>query len=81
MTYSSYLLQFPIQLVIVIGFAILRRPIPLYDDLLFAVFVGTTLLASFFTYRYFEAPAQALIRGYLLSKQRWPRGKKVTATP
>jgi peptidoglycan/LPS O-acetylase OafA/YrhL len=81
MTYSSYLLQFPIQLVIVIGFAILRRPIPLNDDLFFAAFVGATLLASFFTYRYFEAPAQALIRGYLLAKRRWPLGKKVTVTP
>ena len=28
--------------------------------------VATTLLASYFTYRYFEAPAQNLIRDLLL---------------
>jgi peptidoglycan/LPS O-acetylase OafA/YrhL len=78
MTYSSYLLQFPIQLVAVIGYTTLRCPIPLYDDLFFAIFVGATLLASFFSYRYFEAPAQTLIRGYLLSK---PLGKTMTVTP
>jgi peptidoglycan/LPS O-acetylase OafA/YrhL len=32
MTYSSYLLQFPIQLMIVLGFAIARTPVPLYDE-------------------------------------------------
>jgi peptidoglycan/LPS O-acetylase OafA/YrhL len=79
MTYSSYLLQFPIQLVIVIAFTILQRPIPLYDELFFTLSVGATLLASFFTYRYFEAPAQALIRGYLLSNRRWPLGKAAVA--
>jgi peptidoglycan/LPS O-acetylase OafA/YrhL len=70
MTYSSYLLHFPIQLIIVELFAAARRPIPLYDDLFFTAFVAATLLASYMTYRYFEAPAQALIRDYLLSKAR-----------
>jgi peptidoglycan/LPS O-acetylase OafA/YrhL len=66
MTYSSYLLHFPIQLVIVLGFAILRSPIPLYDVKFFGVYIATTLLASYFTYRYFEAPAQNLIRQNLI---------------
>jgi peptidoglycan/LPS O-acetylase OafA/YrhL len=72
MTYSSYLLHFPIQLVIALGFAILRRPIPLYDDAFFAAFIAATLLAAFFSYRYFEGPAQTLLRGLLLSKQGSP---------
>jgi peptidoglycan/LPS O-acetylase OafA/YrhL len=72
MTYSSYLLHFPIQILIALGFSIARNPIPFYDDLFFASFVTATLLASYLTYRYFEAPAQRLIRSYLLSKQGRP---------
>jgi len=66
MTYSSYLLHFPIQLMAVVVFAIVRAPIPLYDGTFFGLFIGTTLLASYLTYRYFEAPAQNLIRELLL---------------
>jgi peptidoglycan/LPS O-acetylase OafA/YrhL len=66
MTYSSYLLHFPIQLMTVVGFAIVRAPIPLYDDTFFGLYIGTTLVASYLTYRYFEAPAQNLIRELLL---------------
>jgi peptidoglycan/LPS O-acetylase OafA/YrhL len=43
--------------------------VPLYDDLFFASFVTVTLLASYLTYRYFEAPAQTLIRSHLSSNQ------------
>jgi len=63
MTYSSYLLHFPIQLVIVLCFAAAGRPVPVYDGALFAVYLLTTLLLSYFTFRFFEAPAQRLIRG------------------
>ena len=66
MTYSSYLLQFPIQLIIVLGFAMARVPVPIYDETLFGIFAGTTLLASCLTYRYFELPAQTLVRNLLL---------------
>jgi len=66
MTYSSYLLHFPIQLVIVIGFSIAGLPIPLYDVTFFGIYLATTLLASYLTYRYFEAPAQNLVREILL---------------
>jgi peptidoglycan/LPS O-acetylase OafA/YrhL len=66
MTYSSYLLHFPIQLMAVVGFAIVRAPIPLYDGMFFGLFIGTTLVASYLTYRYLEAPAQNLIRELLL---------------
>jgi len=65
-TYSSYLLHFPIQLAMVLAFSLMQAPIPLYDDVFFATFIGITLLASHFTYRYFEEPAQRLIRAALL---------------
>jgi peptidoglycan/LPS O-acetylase OafA/YrhL len=70
MTYSSYLLHFPIQIMIGLGFAMAGAPIPFYDPSFFAMFIATTLLASYVTYRYFEAPAQNLIRSLLLR----PRG-------
>ncbi len=69
MTYSSYLLHFPIQLVMALGYSLARAPIPFHDDWFFAAYVGTTLLASYLTYRWFEAPAQTQIRGALLSRR------------
>jgi peptidoglycan/LPS O-acetylase OafA/YrhL len=66
MTYSSYLLHFPFQLLIALGFAMSGSPIPFYDGWFFATFVTLTLLASHLSYRYFEAPAQALLRKALL---------------
>ena len=66
MTYSSYLLHFPIQLLIVLGFTIARTQIPLYDVTFFGVYLAVTLLASYLAYRYFEAPAQNLVRDFFL---------------
>ena len=63
MTYSSYLLHFPIQLGIVLCFTLAKRPVPVYSGALFAVYLLTTLLLSYVTFRFFEAPAQRLIRG------------------
>jgi peptidoglycan/LPS O-acetylase OafA/YrhL len=79
MTYSSYLLHFPIQLLIALGFAMSGRPVPFYDGWFFATFVTATLLASYLTYRYFEAPAQALLRNTLL-RNRLP-AERVPALP
>jgi peptidoglycan/LPS O-acetylase OafA/YrhL len=62
MTYSSYLLHFPIQLSIMIGFAIAGRPVPVYSGALLTVYLLTTLLLSYVTFRFFEAPAQRFIR-------------------
>jgi peptidoglycan/LPS O-acetylase OafA/YrhL len=69
MTYSSYLLHFPIQLLIASAYAISGNPIPFYSDWFFVIFVTLTFTASYFTYRYFEAPAQALLRKHLLTKR------------
>ena len=69
MTYSCYLLHFPIQLVIASAYAISGNPIPFYSDWFFLIFVTSTLMASYFTYRHYEAPAQALIRKHLLTQR------------
>lgn len=62
MTYSSYLIHFPIQLAIATMFSIEKIPIPFYNRALFSLFLSTTLLAAYLIYRYFEAPAQHAIR-------------------
>ena len=62
MTYSSYLVHFPIQLLIALVFAAAGRSIPLYSASFFAMYVSATLLTSYLAYRYFEAPAQAFLR-------------------
>jgi hypothetical protein len=56
-----YLLHFPIQLAIALGFSLAQQPIPYQNHLFWAAFVLPTLIASQLTYRYFEAPAQRLI--------------------
>ena len=72
MTYSSYLLHFPIQLTVVIGFTIAGLSIPLYDVTFFGLYLAVTLLASYLTFRYFEAPAQNLVREILLRPRPSP---------
>lgn len=72
MTYAIYLLHFPIQLVIALGYAALRLPIPYYQAWFFAAFVITTLAASYATYRWFEAPSQAMMRASLLRRRTAP---------
>ena len=66
MTYSIYLLHFPVQMLLAVGFAAYEIPLPFYDGWFFFLFVVPTLLASYFAYYYFEAPAQAFIRTHLL---------------
>jgi peptidoglycan/LPS O-acetylase OafA/YrhL len=66
MTYSSYLLHFPVQLLMTLGFATAGTALPFHDKAFLAVYLGATLLASHFAYRWFEAPAQRLLRKRLL---------------
>jgi len=74
MTYSSYLLHFPIQTLIAVAFGIMGAPIPLYDHAFFLTYIVSTLLASYFVYRYFEAPAQMFLRSFLLrARDRSPQ--------
>jgi peptidoglycan/LPS O-acetylase OafA/YrhL len=65
MTYSSYLLHFPLQLALVIGFAAFGVPIPVYQTGFFCTFMAATLLVSHVAYRHFELPAQRALRGWL----------------
>lgn len=66
MTYSSYLLHFPIQLATVTLFAYFGRPVPVGSPALLLGFLAITLTLSYWTYRLFEMPAQKLIRKRLL---------------
>ena len=72
-TYSSYLLHFPLQLLIAVGFAAAGYRIPFYETWFFVLFVGSTLLLSHLTYCYFEAPAQTFIRRTMLARSGAPR--------
>jgi len=65
MTYASYLLHFPLQLASVIVFAGLGASVPFYSAGFFWLFIGGTLLASFFVYKYLELPAQRMLRSRL----------------
>lgn len=62
MTYASYLLHFPLQLALVIVFAGLGASLPFYSTGFFCLFIGGTLLASYFVYKYLELPAQRTLR-------------------
>ncbi|SDU14231.1 Peptidoglycan/LPS O-acetylase OafA/YrhL, contains acyltransferase and SGNH-hydrolase domains [Verrucomicrobium sp. GAS474] len=69
MTYSSYLLHFPIQLGLVLIFTRSGQGVPLYHNAFFLLYMGITCVAAFLAYRYFEAPAQASIRKNGLRKR------------
>ena len=69
MTYSSYLLHFPIQLATVTVFAWLGRPVPVGSPVLFLSFMAVTLFLAYWTYRLFELPAQKQIRILLLQSR------------
>ncbi|MDQ1829538.1 acyltransferase family protein [Massilia scottii] len=62
LTYSSYLLHFPLQLAIALVCGALGRAIPWRSPWLLLGFLGMTLVLSFFCYRHVERPLQAWIR-------------------
>lgn len=70
-TYASYLMHFPLQLVIAIGFAWLARPIPWQGHLLLPLWIAAVYLVSFPVYRYFERPVQDALRAGRLSFGSW----------
>ena len=65
MTYASYLLHFPLQLTLMIVYAAVGVSLPFYSTGFFCVFMGGTLLASYFVYKYLELPAQRTLRSRL----------------
>lgn len=62
MTYSAYLMHFPIQLLIVLCFSSMKMQIPYYSPIFFASFVIATFVAAFYSYSLFENPFQKFIR-------------------
>ncbi|GLH77414.1 acyltransferase [Bradyrhizobium sp. SSBR45G] len=73
MTYSCYLLHFPIQLAIALAFGAWGRAIPYGSPSFWIGFMGLTLTAAYLTYVWFEAPAQRLIRRALQRKSEAAR--------
>lgn len=69
MTYASYLLHFPIQLITAIAYGYAEITIPAHENLFFISYIAITLIASYFTYKYLESPAQSLIREKFLSSR------------
>ena len=62
LTYSSYLTHFPIQILIVVFFSLINKQIPFYNVFFFLSYILFTLVISYFTYVYFEAPTRKFIR-------------------
>jgi peptidoglycan/LPS O-acetylase OafA/YrhL len=62
MTYSSYLLHFPLQLGLVLGFSALGWQVPGYSGLFFLAYIAVTLALSLGAYHWLEMPAQNAIR-------------------
>ncbi|MCW3096578.1 MAG: putative O-acyltransferase, transrane [Chthonomonadaceae bacterium] len=70
LTYSSYLLHFPLQMMtmgIVLTFSIDRSLF--YSPVALFAFMGVLVLLSFACYRYFELPAQKSLRKRFLSRK------------
>jgi len=72
MTYSSYLIHFPLQLLTAIYCSYIGRAIPYYSHAFFIGFISITLIAAYFIYRFFELPAQIYIRRKLLTTSLRP---------
>jgi peptidoglycan/LPS O-acetylase OafA/YrhL len=61
-TYSSYLLHVPVQISIVVFCTWAGLNVPFYSGAFFLAFMAFILILSFWCYRYFELPAQGLLR-------------------
>jgi peptidoglycan/LPS O-acetylase OafA/YrhL len=66
MTYSSYLIHFPIQLLIVLFYSKTNQIIPYYSVTFFVMFILVTLAVSYCIYRFFELPVQNYIRARVM---------------
>jgi peptidoglycan/LPS O-acetylase OafA/YrhL len=62
LTYSSYLLHFPLQLAVAIRVAVSGIVLPITSGWFLAAYLGVTLGAAMLCYRWFEMPAQRWIR-------------------
>lgn len=64
LTYSSYLLHFPVQLAVVIGFGAAGFHVPWTDTRFFLIFFAVVLGLSYLCYRYFERPLENRINSH-----------------
>ena len=62
LTYSSYLIHFPLQMMLMISFKIFAIDLGVQSKSLFLFFISTTLILSFFLYKKYEMPMQKYIR-------------------
>lgn len=67
MTYASYLIHFPLQIIIILLYFYIHEIIPYYSGTFFVLYLALTLIFSFFIYKYFEKPVQDYIRQKLLN--------------
>lgn len=61
-TYSSYLLHFPIQLIVALSFKILDIKMPTANIIFFITYIIGTLCISYIVYEFFEKKVQDYIR-------------------
>jgi len=64
MTYGSYLLHFPLQILIVIVFDFLEIKLPIYENWFFLFYIFLVLFLAHISYNKFELPIQKFIRKY-----------------
>jgi peptidoglycan/LPS O-acetylase OafA/YrhL len=62
MTYSSYLLHFPIQLLITVICVYFKIKINFYSNIFFIIYIIFVLFLSYLVFVYFENPAKKFIR-------------------
>ena len=62
LTYGSYLIHFPLQILLMIIFRVFEIDLGIESLSLFLFFIFTTLFLSFFTYKKYEMPMQKYIR-------------------
>ncbi|CAM2877605.1 hypothetical protein LEPN103867_08240 [Legionella pneumophila subsp. pneumophila] len=62
LTFSSYLIHFPVQIILTLFFGWLNRAIPFYNISFLTLFLAITFGVSYLSYYYFEKPLQVLIR-------------------
>ena len=64
LTYSSYLLHIPVQILISIYFLKLNIEIPFFNEYFFLFYITFVLVLSSLVYKYFENPCKKIIRNY-----------------
>jgi peptidoglycan/LPS O-acetylase OafA/YrhL len=77
LTYSSYMVHFPVQLimVLIVQCAMLPRDV-FYSRMIFVIYIVVTFGIAWMSYRYFEVPAQQAIRARA-KKLAWAGGDGV----